>query len=182
MALDYFSKMDVAFPTIPALNLSSCICDLLSSRSKICIAAMDRYEDLRTMMIHTCRLAIESNDLKPNEVGVSLSTPSNENMLVSLSLVRASLVLIASWNEKIIPLKSELMSIVEFLLPEQAENVGNVSVGATSANFVGTKKRALSVEDVSHFRVSIGGNDTWLISIVYFSSLIEVGDACEITL
>lgn len=149
MALDYYSRMDITHQNISTLNLSSCICDLLSSRPKICITAMDRFDDLRTMMIHTCRLAIETNDLKPNELRVSYSTPSKKNMMISLSLVRASLVLIASWNERIIPLKSELMDIVEFLLPEQVENLDNISFGVTSATFVDTNKRAISVEDVS---------------------------------
>ncbi len=153
MAMDYYTKMDLDAHKIESFDLSSSICNLLSSRSKICIAVMNQYDDLQSMLIHiVCdsfksRLASISNELKPGEIGVTLSISNkDEDVLFPLSLIRASLVLISSWNEKIIPPKNELMDLVEHFIPTQSDENG---IGAASAAFVTTKKRAISVEDVS---------------------------------
>jgi hypothetical protein len=155
MALDYFSKMNIELETGTLLNLASSVCNLLSSRPQICIAAMDRFADLRAIMIRVVRddfksrLKKEINSIESNGANVLLSIPSKDDVLISLSLLRASLVLIGSWNETSIPPKNELMDLVEYFIPAQSEQAENINVGAASATLANTKKQAVSIEDVS---------------------------------
>lgn len=135
------------------MDASSCVCGLLSSRPQTCIAAMNRYDDLRNMFIHTCRKSIDNNSLKPHDIVVSL--PNEEkHILISLPLLQASLVLIASWNEK--QINPELMELIELLLPNPVKNTNSVTFGAAGATFVETNKRVVSVEEVRfHTRILI---------------------------
>ena len=150
MALEYYIRSNVISGFLSKMELSSSLCDLLSSRPSICISAVKCYQDLRNFMVHTCQVLIENKHLKTNEIGISLSVPSrDENIHISLSVVRASLALIASWNETNIPPGSELMKIVEFLLPHQVENEKKTSIGAASATLLNTKKPAITIDDVS---------------------------------
>ena len=140
MALNYYSTLNII-----SIDASSCVCALLQSRPQTCIAAMNRYDDLRNMFIHMCRKSLDNNRLKPHEISISL--PNEEkNTLISLSLLQASLVLIASWNKK--QINPELMELIELLLPNPVKNTNSVTFGAAGATFVETNKRVVSVEEV----------------------------------
>ena len=159
MTLHYFSKLDIKLEQVSLLNLSSSICKLLSSRPKICIAAMDRFEDFRAMMIHNVvndfkfRLTNKSNDFGSNEIVATLSIPRQENILIPLSLIRASLVLIGNWDGK--STKSQLMDLVTYFIPAHSKEDDDVTFGAASATVLSTKKRAVSIEDVSHVQLTM---------------------------
>ncbi len=140
MALNYYSTLNII-----SIDASSCVCALLQSRPQTCIAAMNRYDDLRNMFIHMCRKSLDNNRLKPHEISISL--PNEEkNTLISLSLLQASLVLIASWNKK--QINPELMELIELLLPNPVKNTNSVTFGAAGATFLETNKRVVSVEEV----------------------------------
>ena len=153
MALDYFNKID--FPGKSSYDLPLCFCDLLSSRPKDCADVMNRFEDLAAKLVDVVHGVLNSqisghkNLSKPNEILVNISMNGKKDVVVTYKVVRASLVLIGNWTAEKIPHESEIMNLVNCLLPAKVKDQDEVSNGATTAMFVSTKKQAIQVEDVS---------------------------------
>jgi hypothetical protein len=122
---------------------------MIALRPKVYIYAMEAYDDLKSVLIRKCRMAIRSIDFNDDDNGVSLMKSDKQRVIISHSVVQASLVLIASWNDTHRPMPDDLMNILNFLLPQHDVCDQTLPIGASSAVFVKTKKRAISVENVS---------------------------------
>ena len=72
-----------------------------------------------------------------------------KDVIVTYIVVRAALVLIANWVAEKIPPESEIMNLVNSLLPARSKDQDEASNGVTTAMFVSTNKQAIQIEDVS---------------------------------
>lgn len=151
MALDYF--LSIEFPERNSYDLPLSLCDLLSSRPKECVAAMNCFDDLAMKLINvvheslTYQMAGNKNHLMSDDILVKLKIAGKGDVVVACNTIRASLVLIGNWKSEVIPPECKIMDLVNFLLPASVEK-NAVLTGVASAMFISSKEGAIQIEDV----------------------------------
>ena len=141
-------------------------CELLSIRSRVCCDAMDRFVELRDLALSVVSKSLESYAKGTSSVatesttGVTLIIGEGKPVKVPYELLRASLVLIANWNESNtlqLNRSSDMFDLCKpkdacsylartLVVPQAAQGSSNQPLGATGAKFVEGNMRAVSVE------------------------------------
>ena len=169
--------------TQQVFELSSLACDLLSARPQICCSAMDRYFDLKYLLISLVKQqwrseldktnSLELSDMSEETKTSSTIQKSTQASIIksefdtSITLMRATAIIISNWSDEAdvsdsdhsdhATAKSELSDLVRYLIPsydnDNGEEENKVNNREAGFCFVKHVKRALTVEEVSVYPI-----------------------------
>jgi hypothetical protein len=119
-------------------------------------SAMERYDDLRSLCTHIlfnelCKTPVKTFDRLENESKITIFFPSTESTtktILSLSSLKAAIVLFSTWRfSGNCDTDDEMVTLISFLLPCAEENDDHR--GAAGARFAGSNNFVLTFKDVS---------------------------------
>jgi len=141
-------------------GFSATVLRLLSTRSHICCATMDRHPDMYDMMVQTVYEVLNEMKRSNGEDGIRMlvrrdKEDSTTEIYMPLQLLRAAIVLVTNGRGDI-----------DFASHEQFQLLTNYIVrsdfpreGASSAKFQDTQELVVSVEEVCNLWVAIRPSD-----------------------